>query len=267
MSTPLRVGFLLSGLLHVAMVAAFSLSREQDIPAVDEPRPLTLNLALFQPAQAEPVPSPPLPASEPQAEPEPEVAVEPPPPESEPEPLAPVEPPPPPVVKKLEPDPPKLKSQPVVKRVSKPKPVIKPRARAKPVKKPVRETRSVETNPVPGSPVTLAAVTEPQVVAPAAESQQRQHYLAALAAKIDRSKYYPLGSRRRGEEGRVVVRFIVRKNGDLTDLAVVESSGSRRLDAAALKTVRRVTPFQPIPDTINRDQWPISVPIAFSLSG
>jgi protein TonB len=113
----------------------------------------------------------------------------------------------------------------------------------------------------------LAAVAEPRPVVPAADAQEKQHYLAALAAKINRSKYYPTGSRRRGEEGRVVVRFIVQRNGDLTDLTVVESSGSRRLDAAALKTLRRVTPFQPIPDAINRDHWPISVPIAFSLSG
>jgi hypothetical protein len=34
-----------------------------------------------------------------------------------------------------------------------------------------------------------------------------------------------------------------------------------------LKTLRRVTPFRPIPEALDRDNWPISVPIAFSLRG
>jgi protein TonB len=103
--------------------------------------------------------------------------------------------------------------------------------------------------------------------AQAADAQQSQHYLAALAASIDRRKYYPRASRRRGEEGRVVVSFVIRKTGELTDLKVTESSGSRRLDEAALKTLRRISPFQPIPEALARDAWSITVPIAFHLNG
>jgi protein TonB len=256
--TPLRLGFLLSGLLHVAVVAAFSLTWEQDIPAVDESRPLTLNLALFKPAQA--APAPPVPLEEPQGERKPQQVAEEPPPPQPPErqkKITPaVEPRPTPVVKRVAPKAP-AKPRPVVRRVKDPKPVTKKRTQAKPV----------EATRIASPSVALASVTEPQPVASAAELQEKQHYLAALAAKINRSKYYPFGSRRRGEEGKVVVRFVVQKNGDLTDLTIVESSGSRRLDAAALKTLRRVAPFRPIPEALNRDHWPISVPIAFSLSG
>jgi protein TonB len=48
---------------------------------------------------------------------------------------------------------------------------------------------------------------------------------------------------------------------------VTESSGSRRLDEAALKTLRRISPFQPIPEALARDAWSITVPIAFHLNG
>ena len=255
--TPLRLGFLLSGLLHMAVVAAFSLTSEQDIPAVDESRPLTLNLALFKPAQAAPVP--PVPLEEPQGERKPQQVVEEPPPQplEQQKKITPaVEPRPTPVVKRVAPKSP-AKPRPVVRRVNKPKPVTKKRTQAKPV----------EATRIASPSVALASVAEPQPVTSVPELQEKQHYLAALAAKINRSKYYPLGSRRRGEEGKVVVRFVVQKNGDLTDLTIVESSGSRRLDAAALKTLRRVAPFRPIPEALNRDHWPISVPIAFSLSG
>jgi len=261
-TTPLRLGFLFSGLLHVAVVAALSLSSDQEIPAFDEPRPLTLRLAVFQPAQA--APSQQLAVE--QAQPEP-VAEQPIPTDKQitTTPLG--ETPPPPVAKQVQPRPSRPKPEPVVKRVRSPKPTPKPRVEEKPVKVRASKAKPPEVSLAPLPTVALATTVKPQPVTAALHPQEKQHYLAALAAKINRSKYYPTGSRRRGEEGRVVVRFIVQKNGDLTDLTIVESSGSRRLDAAALKTLRRVTPFRPIPDAINRDHWPISVPIAFSLSG
>ncbi|MCP5428982.1 MAG: energy transducer TonB [Chromatiaceae bacterium] len=93
----------------------------------------------------------------------------------------------------------------------------------------------------------------------------RASYLAELAAQINRKKYYPRASRRFGEEGTVVVSFVLQRDGRVTDLAVAQSSGSERLDEAALTTLERVTPFRPIPDVLQRDDWPISVPIAFNL--
>ena len=59
MTSSLRLGFLASGMLHVAVVAAFSLQTQAEIPVVDEPRPLTLQLAMFEPARTvEPQPVP-----------------------------------------------------------------------------------------------------------------------------------------------------------------------------------------------------------------
>jgi len=267
MMTPLRLGYLLSGLLHAAVVAAFSLSWQQEIPAVEQDRPLTLNLALFEPAQA--APAAPVPREEPQPEPEPQVVEEPPPPQplrQQEEIEPPLEPRPTPVVERTEPKP-AVKPRKVVKRVNKPRPLTKKPIEARSQKPRQIESKPAVTTSASNPPDTLASTAKPQPVATAVDVQEKQHYLAALAAKINRSKYYPIGSRRRGEEGKVVVRFVVQKNGDLTEITVVESSGSRRLDAAALKTLRRVTPFRPIPAALNRDSWPISVPIAFSLSG
>ena len=138
-------------------------------------------------------------------------------------------------------------------------------SRQAPVKNARAEKAPAVTRAAPRAPVKLASVSKPRPPVPLADQQERQHYLAALAAKINRRKYYPAAARRRGEEGRVVVRFVVRADGELTDLGIVESSGSRRLDAAALKTLRRVSPFRPLPEVLERDHWPISVPIAFSL--
>ena len=58
---------------------------------------------------------------------------------------------------------------------------------------------------------------------------------------------------------------MIRKDGELQDIAVSESSGYRRLDEAAIKTLQQVSPFRPIPEILGRDQWAISVPISFNL--
>jgi protein TonB len=250
-TTSLRLGFLVSGLLHVAVVAAFSISSTDEIPVSDEPIPLTLKLAMFEPAPAAPAPPPPPLVEEPQPL-QPQEPIEPPPPPTLPE----------PVVRPAEPE----LSKPKIKPVSKPRPVVR-KSRPRPqLKAPLEPAPSTLQTP----PVAKAAVTKtvvPATATPLIGVVEKQHYLAALAAAIDRNKYYPLSSRRRGEEGTVLVRFVIQKDGEFSDLSVVESSGSRRLDRAALKTLRRVAPFRKIPESVGRSHWSITVPIAFSLRG
>lgn len=55
---------------------------------------------------------------------------------------------------------------------------------------------------------------------------------------------YPDGARRRGEEGRATVEFLVGEDGRVAEARVVASTGFAELDAAALKAVRtaRFTP-------------------------
>ncbi|OYQ75692.1 energy transducer TonB [Wohlfahrtiimonas sp. G9077] len=58
-------------------------------------------------------------------------------------------------------------------------------------------------------------------------------------ASIDRNidRCYPLISRRRGEQGRVVVRIFVNEKGALVNKKVVQSSGFSRLDRCALDAI------------------------------
>lgn len=75
---------------------------------------------------------------------------------------------------------------------------------------------------------------------------------------------YPPLSRRLGEQGRVLMRVFVNPNGAPTKVQLRESSGHRRLDAAAEAAVRRWR-FVPA----RRGEYPVGawvlVPIAFNL--
>ena len=55
---------------------------------------------------------------------------------------------------------------------------------------------------------------------------------------------YPRISRRRGEEGKVVLSVHVLSNGTVSDVTILQSSGYRRLDAAAMNGARQTT-FDP----------------------
>lgn len=253
----LRIGLLVSGALHVAVVAAIAQSPREPMPVAQQQRPLAMKLAMFEPPPLAPEVRPQVeyqpPAPAPEPPPEPETPPEPIQAEAAPpEPVVKPEAPPPVVKKAVEPRP-----RPVRKRVTKPK-----AKRPRPVEPPRPQRPVVATAPVTTEPV---AVERPPPVA--VDLAAKQHYLAALAAQINRRKFYPRAARRLGEEGQVVVHFVIRRNGELTDLRVTESSGSPRLDEAALKTLHRVTPFKPIPVGLGSEQWPISVPIAFSLRG
>jgi protein TonB len=137
------------------------------------------------------------------------------------------------------------------------------------VRKPVKSVSPKPSKtPTPAKPaVTAAALPLAQAVAvqPMVDPQIQTHYLAAVLAKIQREKYYPRNARRRGEQGEALVRFVIRKDGILEGIVIDVSSGHRRLDEAAIKTLERASPVPPIPDPLRRNRWEVSVPIAFSL--
>ena len=55
---------------------------------------------------------------------------------------------------------------------------------------------------------------------------------------------YPSVSQNDGDEGTVTLRFIVQPDGSVSDIRIARSSGHPRLDAAAVRSLRRAK-FQP----------------------
>ena len=250
-----RWGFLVSALVHLALgggVAWLLLGRE---PAVPGEKVVPVSLAMFAPpALPGPVPqaapSPPEQRLPPEPEPELVARAEPPPPP----PAPPVKKPAPPVIAKLEPRPPKER-----------RPTHRPK---QPTVAPLREPAPTPAPPVarqvaPKSPAAPVAAVAP----PPARAVERiwAAYLARLQAAIERYKYYPRLSRRRGEQGKVLVELVIGRDGRFRTLRMQSSSGHRRLDEAAMQTLRRVGGVGPLPDELGLDDWHITVPLVYSL--
>lgn len=49
------------------------------------------------------------------------------------------------------------------------------------------------------------------------------------------------------KQGTVIIRFAITRDGDIRNLKVEKSSGNRKMDRAAFKSVRASSPFPPLP--------------------
>ena len=74
---------------------------------------------------------------------------------------------------------------------------------------------------------------------------------------------YPLLARRRGWEGRVRIALLVQPDGDLTDMHVLESSGYRVLDQAALEDLREVGRLPQATAWLDGKQMDVVLPVQY----
>ena len=68
--------------------------------------------------------------------------------------------------------------------------------------------------------------------------------IAGLRNNILKRKIYPQAARRRNIEGVVLVFLELNTSGELVDLRVIQSSGSKILDTAALSLIKKVLPYE-----------------------
>ncbi|MEO0295767.1 MAG: energy transducer TonB, partial [candidate division WOR-3 bacterium] len=78
-------------------------------------------------------------------------------------------------------------------------------------------------------------------------------YLQKMKQKIEMVWEYPEYARQRGIGGQLKINFSIGKDGKIEKMILVDSSGLKVLDDAALKALRDASPFPPFPET-----WDIS---------
>jgi periplasmic protein TonB len=106
---------------------------------------------------------------------------------------------------------------------------------------PVQNTAPVVTMTI--KPAAPAATAPPVTITPHIDPQH------------SRQPDYPPDSRRLGEQGSVVLQVLVGIDGRVTDSKLVTSSGSDRLDQAALQGVK--TSYRFIPGTVDGKPQPM----------
>ena len=72
-------------------------------------------------------------------------------------------------------------------------------------------------------------------------------YLARLKRRIQNEWVYPEAAWSRGVSGELLLVFTLNKNGSMTNVHLVQSSGFPILDQEALRAVKQAAPFDPFP--------------------
>lgn len=271
-----------------SLVAHGALAMRLDLPEPD-PAALTspaLHVVLVAPSPAEPKPqADPAPPTEPDPEPPkldpperivepepiapeppPQVVLEPPPPEPPPVPMPTPEPVPAPEPAPTPEPAPKAEPQPKPPPQPKPDPEPKPPPEPKPAPKPKpppEPIAALEAKPET-EPAETAMLVEPSIPS-AAEEAASQDYFDSLRAYIEQHKRYPRRALMRRQEGTVLLRFTVDRNGKIVSHEIARSSGNPTLDREVEDMLERATPLPEIPDDIGADQMEIEVPVSFSL--
>lgn len=94
-----------------------------------------------------------------------------------------------------------------------------------------------------------------------------QGYLRKLRDKIESVWRYPHDAAQRGKQGDVEIRFTIKKNGELSDIERLTTTGDPELDAAAIQALKDGQRYWPLPDEWGRDSFTITGHFVYSLYG
>ena len=169
----------------------------------------------------------------------------------------------------------------VVKK-KKPKPIVKKKI---PVKKaPVVEEKVIEEPEVveeiqvveveeeakelivtPNAPVVLSPAAKEAIEAPPAknitpEDAYVKAHIAEIMSLLRKNLYYPRMARKRGIEGKVIVRFELLETGEIKNITIIEA-GRDILAGAAVTTIERLEGKFPLPS----EPLLLHVPIMYQL--
>jgi protein TonB len=123
------------------------------------------------------------------------------------------------------------------------------------------KARLAAPEPAPAaSKPTKPAPAARQAAAPVVSSAEAAAYQGAVLARISAQRRYPEAARERAPHGVAVIRFSIDASGQVAGLSLFQSAGDPILDAEALATVRRASPFPPPPAGAPRN---FSAPLSF----
>jgi protein TonB len=120
--------------------------------------------------------------------------------------------------------------------------------------------RRAHTAPPPPRSAPAAPNATPQGNAPELTPEWR----AQLRLWLNQHKTYPEEARQRGEEGQAVARFTVMRDGMVTGVTLVHSTGSSSLDAAVLAMLRNAR-LSAFPPAMTQSQTTVTMQIRYAL--
>lgn len=99
------------------------------------------------------------------------------------------------------------------------------------------------------------------------EDLQYLSYIAQIARTLELIWKYPPAAGARGQHGVTVLKITILDDGTLDAAELTKSSGYELLDGEALRVVKRLAPYPPLPKSWHRSQWDLTISFSYILNG
>lgn len=97
------------------------------------------------------------------------------------------------------------------------------------------------------------------------EDLQYLSYIAQIARTLELIWKYPKEAVERGQQGETVLKVIILENGTLQVAQLLQTSGHPLLDNEALRAVKRIAPYPPLPKSWHQSQWDLTISFTYYL--
>ena len=126
----------------------------------------------------------------------------------------------------------------------------------------------LEVTPVAATAVPDNAIHVPeQAPSSSNPSEIPDDYVARIALRVAAVKRYPVGARKMGLQGTVILSFSLDRSGRLLSSRIVRSSKVPELDEEAARMLSAAAPFPAFPATMTEPEQVFEIPVEFSLHG
>lgn len=125
--------------------------------------------------------------------------------------------------------------------------------------KPIEEEKPQEVTTQEVAPMVAAEQQNVGSKLSGSDVTARRLYMGAIAKKLHRNKVNP----RSTQTGTVLLGFTVDSRGELLSRTIIQSSGSKLLDDAAMASLERSAPFPPLPGEVSSSPLELQVPFRF----
>jgi TonB family protein len=114
--------------------------------------------------------------------------------------------------------------------------------------------------------VTPSSLTAEATVSLDSQDVKYVSYLTKIKKKIEPLWHYPEPARTIGLQGKLALCFSIVRNGQLTRLELLSSSGHSLLDEQALKAVKGAAPYFPLPERLHISRLNINATFEYRIS-
>ncbi len=157
--------------------------------------------------------------------------------------------------------------EPVIEEIPLPEPKLTAEEEVPEISKPIKKKESIKKKRIKSKNIKSASegLSGGQILGSGGGGALKEHYFSKVRNMIERKKRYPSIAKKLRQEGTVHVTFTISKNGAISDIRLVKKCPHERLNRAAVRVLKEIGSFPPIPEEVGKQSISLSVLIRYKI--